>query len=172
MQDADLFGNPISQYVDYDEYMQSAAWQRKRQQVITRSGNRCERCGKSRYIAALDVHHKTYVRLGNELLSDLEALCRDCHNIADTQREWQNKTAAKEKSLEVVHRIEIDTGRGGFDTWAAVVFGDNWRDHYTFAEVLKHFTRSRAMPDPMKYNPWTPGAFSATLESDRVQPEL
>ena len=38
--------------------------------------NTCEKCGKRR---ATEVHHLTYLRVFNELPSDLMALCRQCH---------------------------------------------------------------------------------------------
>lgn len=38
----------------------------------------CGRCGKGPR-AGLQLHHKTYERLGRELQSDLETLCDGCH---------------------------------------------------------------------------------------------
>jgi len=38
---------------------------------------KCEKCHERK---RLDVHHKTYKRLGKERMSDLQALCRDCHD--------------------------------------------------------------------------------------------
>ena len=51
----------------------------QRKQVLRRAGWRCETCGRR---APLDVHHLTYERFGNELLGDLRALCRECHDEA------------------------------------------------------------------------------------------
>jgi hypothetical protein len=39
---------------------------------------RCERCGAKR---TLEVHHRTYERLGRERDADLEVLCGDCHEV-------------------------------------------------------------------------------------------
>ena len=44
--------------------------------VPSRKDKACEACGYSR---KLQVHHKTYERLGKERNSDLVLLCRDCH---------------------------------------------------------------------------------------------
>jgi 5-methylcytosine-specific restriction endonuclease McrA len=60
----------------YQDYLLSPKWQAKRKQVLRRASYRCEQCGKR---ARLDVHHKTYERIFNEALTDLQALCRLCH---------------------------------------------------------------------------------------------
>lgn len=58
--------------VNYNAYINSAAWQRKRQEALRVAGCECEDCGVTEN---LHVHHLTYERLGNELLSDLRVLC-------------------------------------------------------------------------------------------------
>lgn len=62
---------------DYSQYMKSAEWFHKRQQVILRSDGKCEAIGCTN--EAVEVHHMTYQRLGNENLEDLRAVCRECH---------------------------------------------------------------------------------------------
>jgi len=57
------------------QYLQSPAWKAKRMEALESYGCVCNRCGKY----GNDVHHKTYKRVGNEHLEDLEVLCRDCH---------------------------------------------------------------------------------------------
>lgn len=68
----------------YDAYLSSPLWQATRRQVLERAGGRCEHCDAA---TRLDVHHKTYARLDHERLTDLVALCRDCHEDADAERE-------------------------------------------------------------------------------------
>lgn len=60
----------------YLAYLNSPNWRLRRNAALRRVGFRCERCGSKR---DLQVHHKTYDRLGAELDSDLEALCLLCH---------------------------------------------------------------------------------------------
>ena len=60
----------------YTEYLKSKAWYVKRDQIKSLKNNKCEKCGS---IRNLQVHHKTYKRLGNELLTDLQLLCDLCH---------------------------------------------------------------------------------------------
>lgn len=63
----------------YDEYLGSPAWASIRSRVVDRAHGRCEGCRN----AGIDhVHHLTYDRVGWELLYDLVALCRDCHDRA------------------------------------------------------------------------------------------
>jgi 5-methylcytosine-specific restriction endonuclease McrA len=66
----------IAAPVNYREYLASADWQVKRADAIERAGYRCEVCGLP---WGLEVHHKTYERLGNELPEDLACLCWGCH---------------------------------------------------------------------------------------------
>lgn len=58
----------------YKEYLDSPAWEMKRDKVIERDGDQCV-CGAQ----ATEVHHKTYNNIGKEPLSDLVALCQECH---------------------------------------------------------------------------------------------
>lgn len=62
--------------IDYNRYINSRAWKLKRLAVLTRDHFRCVKCKRAR---ATQVHHKTYINLGNEPLEDLESLCRPCH---------------------------------------------------------------------------------------------
>ncbi len=62
----------------YQRYLQSDAWKTKRKAVLHAAGFRCRRCG----VPATEVHHETYKRIYNERLSDLTALCSDCHQAA------------------------------------------------------------------------------------------
>jgi len=63
--------------VDYERYIRSERWKRKASAARRSAGYRCHDChtvGRP-----LDVHHKTYVRLGYEWWFDLVVLCRWCH---------------------------------------------------------------------------------------------
>lgn len=65
--------------VEYKKYLASPAWKAKAADARAHADNRCERCGLSK---KLDVHHLTYERVPNEEPGDLQALCRDCHDLA------------------------------------------------------------------------------------------
>lgn len=62
----------------YRRYLQSDAWKTKRKAVLQAAGFRCRRCGAP----ATEVHHETYKRIYNERMSDLTALCSNCHKAA------------------------------------------------------------------------------------------
>jgi 5-methylcytosine-specific restriction endonuclease McrA len=62
--------------VPYADYLKTHHWRALRTKVLARWSGMCENCGSAR---AAHVHHKTYERLGRELLSDLTPLCADCH---------------------------------------------------------------------------------------------
>ena len=59
----------------YHLYLQSDAWQQKRQERLTLDGGICA-CG----LTASHVHHKTYGNIGKEQMTDLVSMCEDCHN--------------------------------------------------------------------------------------------
>jgi hypothetical protein len=60
----------------YLTYVQSPEWRARRNRALVRAGWCCERCQSRR---TLQVHHKTYERLGCEWDQDLEVLCANCH---------------------------------------------------------------------------------------------
>lgn len=70
--------------MDYKEYLASDEWKAKRTKVRRRARGWCERCKVRRRV---DVHHLSYAHLGNEPLTDLVAVCRECHKFLHGQRE-------------------------------------------------------------------------------------
>jgi hypothetical protein len=59
-------------------YLCSDHWRWKRRLALAAAEHRCQVCyGDKR----LDVHHRTYERLGQERVSDLTVLCRECHDL-------------------------------------------------------------------------------------------
>lgn len=67
---------------DYNDYLRSAKWRKIRKEVFDLYKGLCNSCGTdlSPVGTRFDVHHKTYERLFNEDLSDLELLCPGCHS--------------------------------------------------------------------------------------------
>lgn len=60
----------------YEDYLESWEWRQSRDAALRRAKWKCERCQSKR---SLQVHHKSYERLGEELPEDLEVLCGPCH---------------------------------------------------------------------------------------------
>jgi 5-methylcytosine-specific restriction endonuclease McrA len=72
----------------YEAHIRSDRWAKLKRDLIRLRGARCQHCGAR---TALQLHHKTYARLGRELTCDLELLCWRCHERADRKREQQNR---------------------------------------------------------------------------------
>jgi 5-methylcytosine-specific restriction endonuclease McrA len=60
----------------YSDYLQSPEWQNKRGEVLTFWNRRCALCNSDQNV---QVHHRTYERMGHEKLTDLIPLCDKCH---------------------------------------------------------------------------------------------
>jgi hypothetical protein len=86
---------------EYEKYLESPHWQECRKLKLDEQRdvvgyNFCEKCGgrpEATRKTALNVHHLTYERLGNELLDDLQIICRPCHDKEhgrdlETQKRW------------------------------------------------------------------------------------
>jgi CRP-like cAMP-binding protein len=57
-------------------YLRSDHWGETRAAALERAEHRCQACNGQN---TLDVHHRTYERIGHELAADLTVLCRACH---------------------------------------------------------------------------------------------
>ncbi|NTT88310.1 HNH endonuclease [Tabrizicola fusiformis] len=68
---------------EYAAYLRTPEWQVKRLKVLKRANGICEGCLACE---ATEVHHKTYRHVQNELLFDLVALCRQCHEKAHPEK--------------------------------------------------------------------------------------
>jgi hypothetical protein len=66
----------------YVLYLASPEWAARRLDVLRRARNWCEVCQDR---PAEEVHHLSYRRLGNEPLSDLQAICGPCHRAKHSE---------------------------------------------------------------------------------------
>lgn len=71
---------------DYYEYIRSQAWRQRADAAKKRAGYRCQVCYKHRDEVQLDAHHRTYERLGRERPEDITVLCRNCHQLYESNR--------------------------------------------------------------------------------------
>ncbi|MEM9388355.1 MAG: HNH endonuclease [Pseudomonadota bacterium] len=67
----------------YDSYLRSPHWQTTRRIALVDAFHRCRVCNSDE---RLEVHHRTYERLGREHPSDLTVLCRECHELFHERR--------------------------------------------------------------------------------------
>lgn len=72
---------------DYQEYLKGSWWKEFSRKVKEFWNWRCAVCNAHIDDVTLDVHHRTYERLGREELTDCVALCRPCHKVA--QDRWK-----------------------------------------------------------------------------------
>ena len=68
----------------YDEYLLSPEFARKRFLCFKLYEERCALCYAPG--PGLECHHRTYERFKHERQSDLVALCKSCHDLADERR--------------------------------------------------------------------------------------
>ncbi|GAB2999623.1 hypothetical protein GCM10010960_01830 [Arenimonas maotaiensis] len=62
---------------EYEAYLESETWRKRRMVILERATKKCECC---EHYPATEIHHKTYARIGQELDSDLMAVCKLCHD--------------------------------------------------------------------------------------------
>ncbi|MGY4330705.1 putative HNH restriction endonuclease [Bradyrhizobium sp. LB7.2] len=69
--------------MNYHDYIASRSWRQNpaRLAELKAAGFRCRVCNHDGSLGAIEVHHRTYERLGHEALGDLTALCRNCHRV-------------------------------------------------------------------------------------------
>lgn len=78
--------------MEYETYINSTKWAEKRSSRLELDLYRCQTCLSTE---DLEVHHRTYERLGDEIVeSDLITLCRECHEAITEvirRRKYKNK---------------------------------------------------------------------------------
>lgn len=77
------------------EYYQTDHWKAFAKRVREFWKYRCAVCYSD---DPLDVHHRTYARMGHEELTDAIAVCRNCHKACDLRRKRQ---AAKTQTVDM-----------------------------------------------------------------------
>lgn len=63
----------------YLAYLRTSEWRRTRATALLRAGNACSL--DVTHTENLEVHHRTYERLGAEHMTDLTVLCHACHQL-------------------------------------------------------------------------------------------
>jgi 5-methylcytosine-specific restriction endonuclease McrA len=67
----------------YSEYLKTDIWNERRKRHLRSAGYRCQVCNTKN--AKLNIHHRTYERLGEEYFTDLIVLCESCHSLFHNQ---------------------------------------------------------------------------------------
>lgn len=105
----------------YISYINSFDWYLKRRSIMERARGICESCKQA---PAIEVHHKTYDRLGNEKDEDLTAVCEPCH-----------------KKEDIKHQNEVENERyfRRLDGWASKKYGEDWTLYMDQNDVSDEF---------------------------------
>jgi predicted HNH restriction endonuclease len=101
-------------YKQYKAYLKSAEWKAKKQKFyssklykkLKENGKwKCFCCEEGN--KALDMHHRTYKRLGHENISvDLVPVCRDCHNLIHATEKTGVQLWEATNQVRRIHRRE------------------------------------------------------------------
>jgi 5-methylcytosine-specific restriction endonuclease McrA len=110
----------------YEKHIRSARWRNTKAAIIKLREGRCEHC--QRRTTDIELHHKTYERLGRERIADLELLCRTCHADADRVRE----AATRQK-------VAIARYQAGLETYASKKYGEEWADRLDSDQIAEEF---------------------------------
>lgn len=84
--------------IDYHEYLLSDKWKAKRKLMIGKFKT-CQLCNSK---DNLQVHHRTYKRLGYEDMEDLTLLCKECH----MKFHWTEEEILRRELIETVIAIQ------------------------------------------------------------------
>lgn len=89
---------------EYLAYLQSPQWKARRLELFAARGAKCEICQSKKL---LHLHHLTYVRLYDELDSDLAIVCDECHGAIHNRwalfRKRVVKRAMKERRKQIAY---------------------------------------------------------------------
>jgi len=77
----------------YAAYLKTRHWHRLRLKYFESFGCKCYHCDTRK--PPIQLHHLTYVRLGNEDLGDLISLCRKCHMREEDKLKLERATGGK-----------------------------------------------------------------------------
>jgi hypothetical protein len=92
-----------------EEYLKSDHWKALRTAALERAESRCQVCYSAKL---LDVHHRTYRRLGAEMPADVTVLCRRCHELFHASSKLTILAPQKKAKAKKVARLcECGCGR-------------------------------------------------------------
>ena len=128
----------------YRAYLKSQAWAEFREESFRHHGKHCFYRGRYVYLeenrefctvhfGSLEVHHLTYERIFNEVLSDVRVLCQRCHRL-----EHLKIDAARENNRSVRRY------RNGLDTYVEKKYGYGTEPAYYEGEYNDWLDRKRS----------------------------
>lgn len=85
---------PRPAQAEYAAYLRTPHWQAMRAAALKYAEHRCQLCYSTE---AVEVHHRTYDRVGHERLADLTVLCARCHERHHGRHDKRRMTFARVK---------------------------------------------------------------------------
>ena len=94
--------------MDYYTYINSGQWRDSpaRLAELEAANFRCRICNASKAEAQLQVHHRTYERLGQEQVGDLTTVCAECHYTVTDMLRRRRYVQRRPRFADVVPAIE------------------------------------------------------------------
>jgi len=92
----------------YQEYLQTKHWNRKKYALSRRTPRKCLYCSSR---TNLEVHHLTYIRIGNERMEDLCFLCDDCHEKAHSNPVILKEIEKRKEIQNIIDKERIKYGK-------------------------------------------------------------
>lgn len=80
---------------EYAAYLRTPHWAAMRAAALAYAERRCQLCYSSE---AVEVHHRTYERVGHERPADLTVLCAKCHERHHGRHDKRRMTFARVKT--------------------------------------------------------------------------
>jgi 5-methylcytosine-specific restriction endonuclease McrA len=93
--------------IDYATYISSVEWRIKAYEAKRRAGWACMLCATTMW---LEVHHRTYARLGRERPSDLVVLCSHCHRRHHDTLESERAVGTSHEQLTLPFVAVVPSG--------------------------------------------------------------
>jgi len=109
--------------IDYHDYISSDAWRSNPARLAELKAARfkCRICENGPPTTVIEVHHRTYARLGHEHVADLCTLCRDCHHLVTDElrrRRYRSRPVGADSAVDLRSPL---LGRSLRDSWR-----ENW----------------------------------------------
>lgn len=128
--------------IGYKEYLKSNHWKKLRRRYVKKTSI-CEMCNKNK--SNLQLHHKTYVNLGNEDREDLMIPCPKCHAEVHAKNKPKNNNTC---DISYVENLISGNDSAGyiviplalirnFDIRAATVYAEIFRKYKYYLQKNK-----------------------------------
>lgn len=129
----------------YRDYLQSPEWAVVRRLALEQADHACRLCGGR---DGLDVHHRTYERLGQERLADVIVLCRDCHSRFHDRTMSDDPRATEADVYRAAFRKARQTAQGLRETALLAMCIANPREGQEVIEIMAREIEDGALPPP------------------------